>query len=272
MSQEELQEEQNQELEQEEQLPQQQLEESQPEQHDEPEIVVSIGEEESEFKGPAPDWVKSLRQKNKEDQRRIRELEAKLQQFTPQEQPLGNKPKLEDFDYDTDKFESALETWHDKKRSYYQKLAKQQEEQEAQVMRWQEKLVQYQRGKSELKVKDFDDSQSIIESMMSTAQQGLIVERAQNPALVVYALGKNPKKAQELAAINDPIDFVRAIDKLEGNELKVTNKRTAPPPEKLPSGASGAPVSNGRLDELKQEAERTGDYSKYLEYKRSIKK
>jgi hypothetical protein len=56
-----------------------------------------------------------------------------------------------------------------------------------------------------------------------------MLQGADNPALVVYALGKNPKKAKELSEIKDPVKFAFAVAKLE-KELKVTNRRAAPHP------------------------------------------
>jgi hypothetical protein len=89
--------------------------------------------------------------------------------------------------------------------------------------------------------------------------------------MVVYALGKNPKKAKELASITDPVKFAFAVAKLEA-QLKVAPRKTPPPPE----GAirSTAPISgtvDSNLDRLRSEAERTGDYSKVYRYKQQLK-
>jgi predicted RNase H-like nuclease (RuvC/YqgF family) len=84
------------------------------------EITIMIGDEpvEEEVQA-APDWVRDLRKKNREDQKRIRELEARLAQTqAPAQTQLGKKPILEDFDYDTTAYESALADWFDKKRSF----------------------------------------------------------------------------------------------------------------------------------------------------------
>ena len=94
-----------------------------------------------------------------------------------------------------------------------------------------------------------------------------MLQGADNPALVVYALGKNPKKAQELASIKDPVKFAFAVAKLE-KDLKVTNRRAAPPPERVVSGTgrvSGAVDST--LERLREEASKSGDMTKVLAYK-----
>ena len=79
-----------------------------PEPVEEPEIVIQIGDDPVEEEERAPEWVRDLRKKNKEDQRKIRELEAKLAEKEAPKQALGKKPDLEEFDYGTEKYEAAL--------------------------------------------------------------------------------------------------------------------------------------------------------------------
>ena len=98
-----------------------------------------------------------------------------------------------------------------------------------------------------------------------------MVQGAKNPALVVYAIGKNPAKAKELAAITDPVKFAFAVANLEA-QLKVTPRKSKPEPERVPGGAS-RPLSgtvDSHLERLYDEARRTGDYTKVTDYKRKI--
>lgn len=237
------------------------------------EVVVTIGEESppTEEENHAPEWVRELRKNYRELQREKRELEAKLNSTTTAETKpaaLGAKPKLEDFDYDTEKFEQALASWYDRKREADQVAAKAQAEQEAQQKAWQAKLDAYGKAKAELKVKDFDDAEATVQESMNVTQQGIVLQGAENPALVIYALGKNPKKVKELATITDPVKFAFAVAKLE-TQLKVTNRKAAPPPEKTVRGTG--PVSgsvDSTLERLRAEAEKSGDYTKVLQYKR----
>jgi hypothetical protein len=219
---------------------------------------------------PAPDWVRDLRKKNREDQKRIRELEAKLaQQQAPQATAApGKKPELEDFDYDTTKYEASLADWFDKKRRYEEQVNMAQRQEQEMQEAWQNKLQGYAQARTSLKVKDFEDAESTVAEMLNVTQQGVVIQGAENPALVIYALGKNPKKAKELASIDDPVKFAFAIAKLE-TQLKVTGKRTPPPPEKTVGGTApirGAIDSN--LERLREEAARTGDFSKVYAYKK----
>ena len=236
------------------------------------EVVVSIGEEAPPPEEPAhaPEWVRELRKTNRELQRQNRELQSKLQTTAITETKpvtLGPKPKLEDHDYDADKFEEALANWFERKRQADEANAKQEAEVMTQQKAWQAKLDGYGKAKAELRVKDFEDAEAVAQELFNVTQQGVMLQGADNPALVVYALGKNPKKAQELAAIKDPVKFAFAVAKLE-KDLKVTNRKAAPPPERVVSGTgrvSGAVDST--LERLREEAARTGNMTKVIQYK-----
>jgi hypothetical protein len=235
------------------------------------EVVVSIGEEAPppEEHTPAPEWVKELRKTNRELQRQNRELQGKLQAAPTENKPvvIGNKPKLEDHDYDADKYEEALTNWFERKRQADDVNAKQEAEVMNQQQAWQAKLDGYGKAKAELRVKDFEDAEEVAQQVFSITQQGVLLQGADNPALVVYALGKNPAKAKELAEIKDPVKFAFAVAKLE-KDLKVTNRRQAPAPERIISGtgrSSGAVDST--LERLREDAARTGNMTKVIQYK-----
>jgi hypothetical protein len=235
------------------------------------EVVVSIGEEAPppEDHTPAPEWVKELRKTNRELQRQNRELQSRLQAAPPETKPvvIGNKPKLEDHDYDADKYEEALANWFERKRQADDANAKQEAEVMNQQKAWQAKLDGYGKAKAELRVKDFEDAEEVAQQVFSITQQGVLLQGADNPALVVYALGKNPAKAKELAEIKDPVKFAFAVAKLE-KDLKVTNRRQAPAPERIISGtgrSSGAVDST--LERLREDAARTGNMTKVIAYK-----
>lgn len=247
---------------------------------DDDSVIVTIGDEkppvEDEEEKTAPKWVKDLRKQTKEQAKRIRELEqeaaAKAAPAT-KVPDLGPKPTLDDCDYDAEEFESRLTAWHDRKRQADQAQADEKKQQEAQQQEWQGRLTTYAKAKEGLKVRDFDDAENTVLSTLSVTQQGIIVQGADNSALVVYALGKNPAKAKELAGITDAVKFAFAIAKLE-TQLKVQAKsKSAPPPEGKVRGGN-APVSgsvDSNLERLRADAEKTGDYSKVSAYRRAQK-
>ena len=83
----------------------------------EDEVIVSVGdapppqpvEEEKD-----PRLVNKLRKLLREQERKVREYESKLKATAPVEPSpptLGPKPKLEDLDYDAEKYETAIAAW-----------------------------------------------------------------------------------------------------------------------------------------------------------------
>jgi hypothetical protein len=239
----------------------------------EEEVIVQIGEESPPQEQPAPEWVRELRKNHRQLQREKKELELKLQQFQQVSKPVevGKKPQLEDFDYDADKFETALAGWFERKRQADEQVRRVQQEQEQVQQAWQKKLEAYGMARAELKVKDYEDAEETVQQSLNVTQQGIVIQGAENPALVVYALGKNPKKAKELASITDPVKFAFAIAKLE-TQLKVTNRKAAPPPETVVKGTgrmSGAVDST--LERLREEAARTGNFTKVMQYKKQLR-
>lgn len=236
------------------------------------EVIVSIGEEApppDEYQ-KAPQWVRELRKQHRELQRKNRELEARLQTTQTETKPVevGRKPTLEDHDYDAEKFENALAAWYERKRLADAEAEKRKQAEQAQHQAWQERLTQYGHARAELRVRDYEDAESAVQELFNVTQQGVILQGAENAALVVYALGKNPKKAAELAKIDDPVKFAFAVAKLE-KDLKVSNRKATPAPERQINATgrvSGAMDST--LERLRAEAEKTGNYTKVLQYKR----
>lgn len=241
------------------------------------EIVVQIGEDspsEDEEVKQAPDWVRNLRKENREKERRIKELESKLNAPKEAEKPLqlGAKPSLDQFDYDAEKYEAALEVWYETKRMIEHKEIEAKVEAEKQQQQWNETLKAYETKKAQLKVKDYAEAENIVTDNLDSTKQGIILHIAKDPALLVYALGKNQKRVSELASINDPVKFAYMIGAIE-KELKVTNKKAAPPPPEKRVAGSG-PLSgtiDSTLERLREEAAKTGDLSKVLAYKRQLK-
>lgn len=247
------------------------------------EFVITVGDEEPEpsdeddFSGkPAPTWVKDLRKQSREDKKRIKELEAQLQKSQPVEKPIevGPKPKLSDFDYDEDQFESAVEQWHERKRQVEQQQAAKQAEEEKAKQAWQQKMQSYEERRQNVasKVKDFEELEEAAKDKLTPTQQGILIHAAENPELIMYHLGKNPKKAQELSAITDPVLFAFAAAKLD-SQMKIQTRKPATQPEKKPSGSAGlAGAVDQKLAQLEAKAAKTGDRTELIKYKKSLQK
>lgn len=247
------------------------------------EFVITVGDEEPEpsddddFSGkPAPTWVKDLRKKEREARKRIKELEAQVQQAKPTEKPIEvePKPKLADFDYDEDQFESAVEQWHERKRQVEQQQAAKQAEEEKAKQAWQTKMQSYEERRQNVasKVRDFEEVEEAAKDKLTATQQGILIHAAENPELILYHLGKNPKKAQELSEITDPIQFAFAAAKLD-SQMKIQTRKPSTQPERKPSGSAGlSGVVDQKLAQLEAKAAKTGDRTELIKYKKSLQK
>ncbi|MFV5381757.1 hypothetical protein [Acinetobacter towneri] len=247
------------------------------------EFVITVGDEEPEpsneddFSGkPAPAWVKDLRKKEREARKRIKELEAQVQQAKPADKPIevGPKPKLADFDYDEDQFESAVEQWHERKRQVEQQQAAKQAEEEKAKQAWQTKMQSYEERRQNVasKVRDFEEVEEAAKDKLTATQQGILIHAAENPELILYHLGKNPKKAQELSEITDPIQFAFAAAKLD-SQMKIQTRKPSTQPERKPSGSAGlSGVVDQKLAQLEAKAAKTGDRTELIKYKKSLQK
>lgn len=242
------------------------------------EVVVTFGDDAPiEEPEPTPETnpIRQLREERRRLERENRELQEKLRakEAPLPEIPLGAKPRLEDHDFDADKFELALQDWFEKKRVADEKAAQAQAEARAKEEAWQARLAEYGQAKAKLKVPDYEDAEERVQRLFNVTQQGVMIAGAENPALLVYALGKHPAKAKELAAIKDPVKFAFAVAKLETQMKTTARPRPAPPAPDTPvrSTAPSRSAVQATLDRLDAEAERTGDRTKVVAYMRQIK-
>ena len=235
------------------------------------EVVITLGDEpasEDEDPSKAPTWVRDLRKANREKDRRIRELEQRVAAAAPAPVAVvvGARPQLKDYEYDEDKYTAAVDQWIATKQAADEQQRKVQQDQQAQQASWQQRLDAYNKGKSALKVKDYEDAEAAVDDLFSVVQNGVLLAAFDNAAALKYALGKNLKTARELAAITDPIKFTRALSKIE-DKVKVTPRKAAPIPERVVRGSGSlAGATDSTLERLRAEADKTGDRSKVTKY------
>jgi len=237
--------------------------------------IVIIGDSPSEDERETPGWVKKVRKVNRklesENKRLKRQLEEKsIETVKPVE--LGEKPTLASCKYDDSKYEKELIGFYEQKRKVEDQAAEKVKVIESQNKVWQNRQEQYVSLKKEHNFKDFDEMEETVSATFSQTQQGIIVQGAEDAALLVYALGKNPKKLEELAKITDPVDFAFKVAKLE-SQLKITSKKVPEPEKRVSTSTSGGLSGNTDkvLDKLRSEADKSGDYTKIAAYKRKLR-
>lgn len=239
-------------------------------------LVVEIGGEEDDEE---PEHITELRRRYREQQKRLKELEAKAVTTTAVAQ-LRAKPTAEDHDYDNEAFAEDLEKWFAEKAEHDKREAEAKAIQERANQRWQQRLSYYDEGKEKLGAQDYDEAEATVAEILAPGFPGILAEDvrlgiikqgAKDPAALVYALGKNPAKAKELAEIDDPVEFAWRAAALEAS-MKVVRGKAPPPEKRLNTGVAGvAGAMDNTLERLRAEAEKTGDYSKVVAYKRQNK-
>jgi hypothetical protein len=236
------------------------------------EIIVTIGEESpSSEEDEAPEWVKRLRKSDREKTRRIKELEALVGSQKDQgfKKP-GPKPTLKSVEYDADLFEKKLEEWHISNREYEQRVKENEERGRKETERWQSEIKAYDEQKASLKVRDFEDAEETVNAVLNPTQIAVLVDGAQSKALLMYALGKDEKRLAELSQITNPIKFAFAVARME-TQLKTQSRKPAAQPEKAIKAKPPGQSADSKLERLRAEADRTGDLTKVIAYKRKLK-
>lgn len=233
---------------------------------DDDEVLIGFEGEGAPAQGEEQDSsaIRRLREENRRKDAELRALRANQPQ--PQVIEVGEKPTLQSCDYDEERFETELDGWKDRTAKKAQAEVAAQRTQAAQQEAWNKELAEVETQKSQLKVKDYDQAAEIVQSTFDLQQQALIVRASVNKARMVYALGKSPAKAAELAKITDPVKFIAEVARMEG---KVTvQRKSAPPPEQIVRGSAQLSKQVDKEDQrLSAEAEKTGNYTRLFAYR-----
>lgn len=242
------------------------------------ELIVTIeGEEQQEEDDrAAPSWVRELRKRDREKSKRLRELEEENNRLkggaAPSVDDPGKEPELEDFDYDADQFKAAFKEWTTKKAQVEQKKEAIRRQQEEAAKEWQAVQETYAKGKARFPKEKMAEAEEEVVSVLSGPRQAMLMDMADDSAQLVIALGSSPETLRKLAAIKSDAKFIKELAKVEMN-VKVQPKKTPPPPERTISGSGKTPgATANKLDSLRAEAEKSGDYSKYFAEKRRLGK
>jgi len=219
--------------------------------------------------------IRDLRAKLREEQREKHELKKQVEAAAaPKADALPAKPTLEACGYDEEQFEQELTAWHGKKAEQDAK----QSEQQAKARKMQESFQAQANSLGErgnAVVKDFDAQVAALADKFGTDLNGNAAKAAlvfaDDPRLII-ALNNSPAKLAELLALKDmPLALAVKIGELKG-KIQTMHRRTAPAPETVTKG--GAPVNasaDKQLEKLEKEAERTGNRTAVVAYKRSLR-
>jgi hypothetical protein len=236
-----------------------------------------LAEKELHESNPMKTIRNELKKKSDENKRLRKELELIQQPITNQHVPdVIEKPTLERCAWDTAQYESELANWVLHQQHLQQRIIDEQVRVQEAQKGWAGLVDNYKSEKEKLKVKDFYVAEDEFVSAIDPDRQGIILKHFKEPAKIIYVLGKNLTKLDEIQKITDPIAFALAVRDIE-KEITMTKRSSAPPPEKRVNTGTGAGVamsaaSDKHLERLRAEADASGDRSKVAAYLRSIQK
>lgn len=242
----------------------------------EPPSGTSTDNDDAEQQQAAPQWAKDLRKEHRRLQRELA-AERRKNSVAPQQQAelpesAGAPPTLEACGWDEAEFRKQTAEHVRKEAAIEARKQQRAADVERQKTESQARVTAYRKNANGLRVPDFEEAEDIVANSLSEVQQNIILHGSDNAAVLVYALGKSPEKAAELAKIDDPIRFAFAVAKLE-KEVKVTPRKSAKPdPEQIPTRT--ASLSGGgstALEAARRSAEKTGDYTEVNRLKRQAR-
>ena len=224
---------------------------------EEGQIVLTIDGEPVEDDDDDPDLaeteddtpvIRKMRQRLKDAKRREREMQRKIEEAANASQPpqeVGERPTLDQFDYDEDAYAEALASYLDRKKEADQKQAAEQERAKRLEDAFQAKKAAYEVNKAKLNAPDFDSAEEAIKATFTATAQGVMLAAAKEPERVVYALGKSPALAKRLAELqDDPIAMAAEIGRLESRiQLQPRKPSTKPERRVKGSAATGSSVA-----------------------------
>lgn len=245
---------------------------------DDAETIIAFAdevEEGGEDDADATPLVKKLRDQLREAHGQI----AKYRRTPPApanegdpEPIIPERPKLEDFDYDQDKFDAAVDARETAVVAHAEWKTRQSEREAERARAADRQAKQLEQQRSALGVSDYEDRAALVKERLTDAQIAILTNGAQNPARLIYALGRSPSKLDQLAGEDNLARFAVMIGGME-KDIKVT-KRSAPSPDTLPRGATASPALNDRaakeLARLEREAARTGDRTALIQFRKKM--
>jgi hypothetical protein len=214
-----------------------------------------VSEDDQKQRNPLRKTVRELERKNKQLAKELEAMKA------PKPVEIGEKPNIEQFDYDDAAYDAALLKWYE---------AKSRADSEKQQAEQAKLSLQEQYTKAANRIPDYKSKEAAVCEVLSVAQQGLLLEAlGENAPKLVAALARDADRLDGLAEISNPIKFVKELTKLEGQIVSKPSKSTKPQPHD--GLRNSAPVKNGNLERLRAQAQKTGDYTAYHAAQRAIR-
>ncbi len=240
-----------------------------PEDDEDGETIITFGDADDPEPEPETPLIKQLRQQVRELSKRVKHAPAEVDDDP--EPVIPPRKKLEDFDYiqeELDAYDEAREkvilATADWKVRQAERERSRQAQQDAQAQ-----AIETQRRA--LNVPDYEASSQKVRDRLTDTQIGIIINGTDNPAAVIYALGKSETRLDQIAGEGNMAKFAVMLGKLE-KDMKVMKRKPAAPESRVTGATASASISSDKeLARLEKEAEKTGDRTKVVAYKRRMR-
>ena len=239
-----------------------------------------------------------LKEKNRDLQAELDEIKAGLQQQQQQyqqqqQQPVYQnqyrRPTLEDFEYDEDQFNAALDQWNMDNISVQMYNQQQQQYQQQQQQYLQQQVEShYERSaelvtKHQLDVNKYKEADQAFRNVVGTAtgmgdaaSNAILAMLGEGSEKVLYSVGRNKAKLQKLGELlsTDPSGLKASIflgqQLAETQKKTITRKKPAEPPHDA-SGSGVKGVSSQTQTALKKKYRSEPDAQKRWEIRKKAK-
>ena len=236
----------------------------------EEELVVSF--EDAEEEQQDSEVIKDLRKRYKATSRELRDLKKAQVKTEEENAPLGVRPTLEDAEYDEDAYAGKLDSWLEQKSQHEAKVKGKQDKLDEETVAWNKRLGEYNDARLEFG-DTYEEAEDAVKIAMSEDQQGILVHvLGARLASFVTGMGANPERLKKLAAIKDNALFLTEVGRLDAKmTVKPRKAQTVPQSRVVSDGGSDISV-NSILETLREEAEKTGDYTKVMKHKAKLRR
>lgn len=228
------------------------------------------GEEYVTFGDDTPEPVADEKPLIKHLRTQLRERERELSQYrrAPDDQPIvvGEKPTLASCDYDEERLDRERDEWEERKRQADAQKKRQEDAKRQQDDAWGKVTERYASRKAALPYRDKNEAEAVVFDALSPVSQAVIAKVATDPALFIYAAGKNAARLSELAKIDDPLVLAATVARMEAT-LKTQKRSVAPDPDTPVRGKVIAQGADKKLQELERKAAASGDRTELIKYK-----
>lgn len=218
------------------------------------ETVIGFSDDEDGEAEETP-LIKRLREQNRELSRRLHQ-KAKAPEENDPEPVVPPKPSMEEFGYDVDTYEQASDAYVAAKEAHAEWRARESSRIARREQQQGEQARQIEQQRRALGVTDYDERASVVHDRLSENQIAILMNAANDPARVIYALGRSSGRLDMLAGEDNLAKFAAMVGALE-KDIKVS-KRKAPAPETKVRGATAQFSTSAdakRLEKLEKDFE-----------------